>query len=93
MAAVSNSLNIENSFNSKIKKKVSGDLIQIYAAAITQYRFVQKYLSDNNIEFYAVQPLRERPRKILLKGIPKSFPILKVKTELERLQFDIHRMS
>ena len=85
--------NIENSLNSTLKKKVNGDLIQIYAIDINQYRFMQKYLSENNIDFYTVQSRRERPRKILLKGIPKSFPILKVKTELERLQFDIHRVS
>ena len=60
---------------------------------MTQYRFIQNYLSENKIEFYAVQPRRERPKKILLKGIPKSFPIKKVKNELERLQFDIHRVS
>ena len=72
--------NIENSLNSTLKKKVNGDLIQIYATDITQYRFIQKYLSDNNIEYYAAQPRRERPRKIVLKGIPKSLPILKVET-------------
>ena len=64
-----------------------------YTVGYMGYQFIQKYLFDNNIELYAVQPRRERPRKILLKGIPKSFPILKVKTELKRLQFDIHRVS
>ena len=38
-------------------------------------------------------PVEKVPEIILLEGIPKSFPILKVKTELERLQFDIHRVS
>ena len=46
--------NIENSLNSTLKKKVNGDSVQIYATDITQYRFIQKYLSNNNIEFYAV---------------------------------------
>ena len=43
--------NIINSLNSTLKKKFIGDLIQIYATDITQYRFIQKYLSDNNTEF------------------------------------------
>ena len=43
--------NIENSLNSTLKKKVNKGLIQIYATDITQYRFIQKYLSDNNTEF------------------------------------------
>ena len=73
----------ENSLKSTLKKEVNGDLVQIYATDITQYRIIQNYLSENKIEFYAVQTLRERPKKILIKGIPKSFTILKIKTELE----------
>ena len=66
---------------------------EIYATDIAQYWFTQKFLSDNNIEFFSVQPRRERPRKTLLQGIPKSFTILKVKIEFEWLQFDTHRVS
>ena len=84
---------LENSLNTTLKKKVTGDLIQIYPAHVIQYRHIQKYLADNSIEFYAVQPRKERPKNILLKGIPKSFPITKLKSELERLNFDIHRVS
>ena len=57
---------------------------------ISSYKII---FLKNKTEFYAVQPRRERLRKILIKGIHKSFSILKVKTELERLKFDIHRVS
>ena len=45
---------LENFLNSTLKKKVSGDLIQIYPI-----------LSENKIEFFAVQFCKERPKKIL----------------------------
>ena len=45
------------------------------------------------IEFFAVQPKKEIPKKILLKGIPKTFPNTKVKSELEWLNIDMHRVS
>ena len=85
--------NLENTFNLTLKKKVNGDLIQIFPADLSQCRQIQKYFSDNSIEFFATQPRTERSKKILLKGMPKTFPILKVKTELERLHFDSHRVS
>ena len=88
--------------NFRLKKKVAGDLIQIYPSDIAhignignpiQYRHIQKFLADNTIEFFAVQPRRERPKKILLKGIPETFSSTMVKYELERLNFDIHHVS
>ena len=38
--------NIENSLNSILKKKVNGDLVQIYAIDVTKYQFIQNYISE-----------------------------------------------
>ena len=71
---------LENTPNSTLEKKVNGDLIQIFSTDTAQYQSIQKFLSDNKVELFAVQPRKERPKKILLKVIPKTFSILKVKS-------------
>ena len=60
---------------------------------ISEYRAIQKILTDKKIEFFAIQPKTERPKKVLLKGIPKHFTILQVENSLTKLGYDIHRVS
>ena len=67
---------LEIILNTTIEKKFNSDLIRICSTDIAQYRSIQKFLSDYKIDFFAVQPRKERPKKILLKGIPKYFSIL-----------------
>ena len=83
---------LENSLDSILKKKVNGDLFQIYPTVITQYLLIKKKKNQKTkLNFLLYNSVKSK--KILLKEIPKSFNILRVKSELERLQFDIHRVS
>ena len=58
-----------------------------------QCQIINNFLNVNNIKFFANQPRNLRPKKVLLKGIPKTFSILNVKDALTQLHFNIHRIS
>lgn len=77
----------------KVFKGVQGDFIKFFPKTIDVYRKIQKFLSDSNIEFFGMRPKNERPRKILIKGLPIDTPISEVKSELSSLGYDIHRVS
>lgn len=75
------------------KKKVNGDLLKIFPGSIDAYRAIQKFLSDNNHQFFGMRLKNERPRKVIIRGLPVDTPIEDVKAELIRLNFDVHRVS
>ena len=84
---------LQNQLNSVLKKRVSGDLLQIHPSDPIQYNAILNFLNLNKIEFFSSQPKNERPKKVLLKGIPKTFSTLDVKNALTQLNFEIHRVS
>lgn len=75
------------------KKKVNGDLLKIFPGTIDAYRIIQKYLSDNEHQFFGLRLKSERPRKIIIRGLPVDTPIEDVKTELLTRNFEVHRVS
>ena len=84
---------LEKQLNCILKKRVSGDLLQTHPRNSDQCSSILKFLNVNKIEFFSSQPKNERPKKILLMGIPKTYEISEVKNALTQLNFDIHRVS
>lgn len=87
------STKIDEIANCKVYKKVQDTLIKFFPSTIEIYRKIQSYLTDNNIEFFGMRLKTERPRKVLLKGIPIDFPISEIKDELISLGYNVHRVS
>lgn len=77
----------------KFDKKAIVDLLRITPSSIDQYRFFQNYLSVNNIQFYAMKPKAERPKKVVIRGLPTDTDISDLKKELSHLEFAVHRIS
>lgn len=77
----------------KFSKKVIDDLIRISPASIDNYRLIQRFLIEKNHKFYAMKPKGERPKKIVIRGLPTDTDISDIKSELCELGFDIHRIS
>ena len=45
---------IEQEYNTKFKKKINGELVQVYLNDILEYRAVQEILADRKIQFFAI---------------------------------------
>lgn len=56
--------------NKTTKKVLRGDTIKNFLESITDHRAIQKFLEDNALEFFAMIPRNERPKEVLLRGIP-----------------------
>lgn len=54
--------------------ELKGELFKITTINIGQFRAVQKYLKDNDVPFQTLDPIEERPKKYLLRGIPTCTP-------------------
>ena len=67
-------ISLEKQLNCILKKRVNGHLLQIHPSHSEQGLSITK--------FFASQPKNVRPKKILLKGIPKIYPISDVKNAL-----------
>lgn len=85
---------IETNLIKKVTRKIlKGDTIKIFPESIDDYRSIQKYLTDNAIEHFRMAPRNERPKKVLLRGIPPETQVEIVKNELVKKSFNINRVS
>lgn len=84
---------INSTLNYEINKKVQGELLKIFPKDVEEFRTIQNYLSVQNCEFFTMKLKSERPRKVIIKGVPKDIPIEEVKSELVKLNYSIHRVS
>lgn len=87
------SADIDQLAECKVFKKVQDNLIKFFPSTIEIYRKIQNYLIVNKIEFFGMKLKNERPRKVLIKGIPIDFPIDEIKGELSAQGFNVHRVS
>lgn len=77
----------------KVYKKVQDKLIKFFPSTVEIYRKIQQYLTEQKIEFFGMKLKNERPRKVLIKGIPTDYDIAEVKGELCTQGYNVHRVS
>lgn len=79
--------------NCKVFKSVQGDCIKFFPKSVETYRIIQNYFADQKIEFYGMKLKSERPRKVLIKGLPINFDVSEIKEELANLGYNVHRVA
>lgn len=77
----------------KLTLKNMGDFVKIFPKTIEQFRIIESELIKNEIKFYAMQPKAERPRKIVIRGLPIDIPCEEIKHELTERGFQIQRLT
>lgn len=76
-------------FNEKCPEataKVTGEMIKLTTTSVDNYRKIQQLLGEQNIQFRTMDPRSERPRKVLLRGLPANTPIEDIKQVLEEME-------
>lgn len=75
------------------RKFLKGDTVKVFPDSLEDYRTIKNYLEEKALEYFALKPKNERPKKVLLRGLPPETPIEKIKTELSNRNLEIHRVS
>lgn len=84
---------INSLIGSVVSQKVNDGTIRFFTSSIGDYRKIQNFFIESKFEFYGLQLQSERPRKILIKSIPRDTPIENAKNELIQLGYSIHVVS
>lgn len=63
----------------QLTQKLTGKLVRITPIDIEQFRKVQLYLEEHKIKSVGMQLRSERPKKILIRGIPANIPLQEIK--------------
>lgn len=63
--------------------KITGEHIRITTTSAETYRAIQKQLEVDSIPFRTLDPRSERPRKVLIRGLPVNTPIEDIELALQ----------
>lgn len=72
--------------------KLSGQFLKVTVGSDDEFRRVQKYMLENGVQFKSFKLKDERPIKIVVRGLPLMTSILAIKTQLETLGFQVHKI-
>lgn len=65
--------------------ELTGDLFKITTTNLVQFRAIQKHLKKEKIPFQTLDPIAERPKKYVLRGVPVTTPVEEVITFLHSI--------
>lgn len=63
-------------------KRVVDDLIKITPWSMQHHQMIENYLQTSNGKYYGMKPKANRPRKVVIRGLPADTKISQLKTEL-----------
>ncbi|GBN44995.1 hypothetical protein AVEN_106678-1 [Araneus ventricosus] len=66
----------------KVNAVLANEYIKVYSETADEHRDMQKFCREEKIEFYVIRPLRERPFKVVIKGLHRDTDIEEIKSEL-----------
>lgn len=77
----------------KLPIRLKGDFVKTKRKTIDQFRKIQTFVIAQNIKCSYLNPKTNRPRKVLIKGLPIDTNIYDVKTELNTLGHEVQRIA
>lgn len=72
----------------EVKAKTTGEYIRLNTDSPENYRKIQTELDNRKIPFRTLDPRSERPRKVLLRGLPSSTPTVDIEQALKALNLE-----
>lgn len=77
----------------KLSEKLTGEFIRITPTSTQQFRAIEEYLHEHQVASFGMQPKAERPKKILIRGLPRDTRINEIKNALSNLGYTVIRMA
>ncbi|GFY50445.1 hypothetical protein TNIN_374311 [Trichonephila inaurata madagascariensis] len=75
------------------EKQYLGEYIKIMAETIEPRREITNILTDKKIQFLVIQPIDNRPLKLVIKGLPVSTTIEEIKNDLINQGIKVERVA
>lgn len=73
--------------------KLSGDLLKIQPKSEDDLRAIQNYLDQNSKKYTTLQPTKQRPKKIPIRGLPVNTPQAEITAGLLEHGFTVTRAA
>lgn len=84
-------LHAEDAITNALTAKLAADgSVRIQTLSITSFKFVQKNLTDNVVNFHSFPLPEDRVLKVVIRGVPTDVTEEEIKCELELLLSLIH---
>lgn len=83
------SCNDENKFHARI----TPEWMHLYPDTEDDHRKISKYVEDNNIQGYITPIGNIRPIKIVIRDLPRDFPVDRIRTELIKLGYEVIKVA
>ncbi|GFU82823.1 uncharacterized protein TNCV_266201 [Trichonephila clavipes] len=77
----------------KSKSKLSGKFLKIFAASTDDHRAITTLLTEKGEQYFALNPVLNRPQKIVIKGLPINTDIEEIRQDLTSRGFKIIKVA
>ncbi|GFQ97272.1 hypothetical protein TNCT_60671 [Trichonephila clavata] len=72
--------------------KMVGDYIKIQPASSDDHRAITNLLEEKKAEYYVIQPLANRPIKVVIKMLPTSTDVADIKSDHKEKVIDVEKV-
>ncbi|GFV77714.1 uncharacterized protein TNCV_1574631 [Trichonephila clavipes] len=77
----------------KSKSKLSGEFLKIFAASTDDHRAITTLLTEKGEQYFALNPVLNRPQKIVIKGLPINIDIEEIRQDLTSRGFKVIKVA
>ncbi|GFW53244.1 nucleic-acid-binding protein from transposon X-element [Trichonephila clavipes] len=77
----------------KSKSKLSGKFFKIFAASIDDHRAITTLLTEKGEQYFALNPVLNKPQKIVIKGLPINTDIEEIRQDLTSRGFKVIKVA
>ncbi|GFX41637.1 hypothetical protein TNCV_3110331 [Trichonephila clavipes] len=74
------------------KKTYVGDYIKIIAETEDHHREITRILTDKKLEYYAFQPVNNRPLTLVIKGLPVTTECDEIKRDISEKRIKVEKV-
>ncbi|GFY66638.1 uncharacterized protein TNIN_469341 [Trichonephila inaurata madagascariensis] len=73
--------------------KMTGNYIKVQPGSIEDHRDITTMLEERKAEHYVIEPLANRPIKIVIKGLPNDTDVADIEADLVKKGFAIEKVA
>ncbi|GFY02393.1 uncharacterized protein TNCV_3502741 [Trichonephila clavipes] len=75
------------------KSKLSGKFFKIFAASIDDHRAITTLLTEKGEQYFALNPVLNKPQKVVIKGLPINTDIEEIRQDLTSRGFKVIKVA
>ncbi|GFY72251.1 RNA-directed DNA polymerase from mobile element jockey [Trichonephila inaurata madagascariensis] len=77
----------------KASSKYSGEYLKIFTSSPDEHRELTNFLSEKGEQYFALQPIANRPQKVVIKGLPIETDVDDIKKDLTDRGFSVIKVA